>query len=68
MRTSRLNATCETANPKHPGSYLIMPMSSQQVGLTGFKGSIVRKVAADRSAPSPQESLIAIKAALESNQ
>jgi hypothetical protein len=58
----------ETADPSHPGFYLIMAMGSEQAGLTGFKGSIVRKVAVDRSASSLQKSLTAIKSALEHNQ
>jgi hypothetical protein len=55
----------DSADPKHPGFYLIMTMGSEQAGLTGFKGSIVRKVAVDRSASSLQKSLGAIKVALE---
>jgi hypothetical protein len=58
----------ETVDPKQPGFYLIMAMGSEQAGLTGFKGSIVRKVAVDRSASSLQKSLTAIKIALENNQ
>lgn len=53
----------DSANP--PGFYLIKTMGSEQAGLTGFKGSIVRKVAKDRSASSLQKSLAAIKEALE---
>ena len=58
----------EAVDPKQPGFYLIMAMGSEQTGLTGFKGSIVRKVAVDRSASSLQKSLMAIKDALENNQ
>lgn len=57
----------ETSDPAQPGFYLIMAMGSEQAGLTGFKGSIVRKVAVDRSASSLQKSLTAIKSALEHN-
>jgi hypothetical protein len=56
----------ETADSSGRGFYLIMAMGSEQAGLTGFKGSIVRKVAVDRSASSLQKSLMAIKNALES--
>jgi hypothetical protein len=56
----------EAVDPTQPGFYLIMAMGSEQAGLTGFKGSIVRKVAVDRSASSLQKSLMAIKDALES--
>jgi hypothetical protein len=45
-----------------------MAMGSEQSGLTGIKGSIVRKVAVDRSASSLKNSLMAIKTALEQNQ
>ena len=58
----------DNANTKQPGFYLVMAMGSEQAGLTGFKGSIVRKVAVDRSASSLQKSLTAIKAALENNR
>jgi len=47
------------------GFYLIKVMGSEQAGLTGFKGSIVRRVATDRSASSLQKSLATIKQALE---
>jgi hypothetical protein len=56
----------ETSDSSGRGFYLIMAMGSEQAGLTGFKGSIVRKVAVDRSASSLQKSLMAIKNALES--
>jgi hypothetical protein len=58
----------ENTKPGQPGFYLIKAMGSEQAGLTGFKGSIVRKVAVDRSASSLQKSLIAIKTAVEANQ
>jgi hypothetical protein len=56
----------ETPDFSGRGFYLIMAMGSEQAGLTGFKGSIVRKVAVDRSASSLQKSLMAIKTTLES--
>ncbi|HTN72476.1 MAG TPA: hypothetical protein VMO00_15460 [Methylomirabilota bacterium] len=55
-------------DPKQPGFYLIKFMGSEQAGLTGFKGSIVRKVAVSRSASSLQKSLMVIKDTLEKNQ
>jgi hypothetical protein len=58
----------EPPDPSRPGFYLIMAMGSEQAGLTGFKGSIVRKVAVDRSASSLKNSLMAIKGALEQSQ
>jgi hypothetical protein len=57
----------EATDPSHPGFYLVMVMGSEQAGLSGVKGSIVRKVAVDRSASSLQKSLAAIKSTLESN-
>jgi hypothetical protein len=55
----------EEAGPSRPGFYLIMAMGSEQAGLTGFKGSIVRKVAVDRSASSLKNSLMTIESVLE---
>ncbi|MFN8009729.1 MAG: hypothetical protein U0V70_22380, partial [Terriglobia bacterium] len=54
-------------DPQKPGFYLIQVMGSEQSGLTGFKGSIIRRVAVDRSVTSLQKSLAAIKATMESN-
>ena len=51
-----------------PGFYLVMVMGSEQAGLTGFKGSIVRKVATGKSASNLQKSLETIKNVLEQNQ
>jgi hypothetical protein len=53
-------------NPKRPGFYLIMLLSSEQAGLTGVKGSIVRKVAVGRSVSNLQDALETIKNTLES--
>ena len=53
---------------KQPGFYLIMAMGSEQAGLTGVKGSIVRKTAVGRSVSNLQKALTNIKATLESNQ
>ncbi len=55
-----------TGDSKDPGFYLIKEMGSEQAGLTGLKGSIVRKVATGRSASSLEKSLAAIKDILES--
>jgi hypothetical protein len=43
-------------------------MGSEQAGLTGVKGSIVRKVAVGRTASSLEKSLVAIKNILEAKQ
>jgi hypothetical protein len=53
---------------KQPGFYLIMAMGSEQAGLTGVKGSIVRKAAVGRSVSNLQNALTNIKNTLESNQ
>jgi hypothetical protein len=52
---------------KQPGFYLIMVMGSEQAGLTGAKGSIVRKVAVGRSVSNLEEALTTIKNTLEGN-
>jgi hypothetical protein len=49
-----------------PGIYLITLKGSQQAGLTGFKGGIVRKVAVDKTRSSLEKALAAIKVKLES--
>jgi hypothetical protein len=54
--------------PQSSGFYLIKVMASEQAGLTGMKGSIVRKVAVGKSVSSLQSSLAAIKSALEQSQ
>jgi len=52
---------------KRPGFYLIMAMGSEQAGLTGVKGSVVRKVAVGRSVSSLGEALKAIRSRLEAD-
>ena len=47
------------------GFYLITLKGSQQAGLTGFKGGIVRKVAVDKTRSSLERALGAIKQKLE---
>jgi hypothetical protein len=53
-------------DPKKSGFYLIMAMGSEQAGLAGPKGSIVRKAAVGRSISNLQNSLTAIRNTLES--
>jgi len=48
-----------------PGFYLVTLKGSEQAGLTGPKGSMVRKVAVDKTRSSLEKSLQAIKAQLE---
>jgi hypothetical protein len=60
-------AFCISDDPDSEGRgfYLIKAMGSEQAGLTGMKGSILRKVAVNRSASSLEKSLISIKNTLE---
>lgn len=58
----------ESGNSTQAGFYLIMVMGSEQAGLTGFKGSIIRRVAVDRSVSSLQATLTSIKNTLEQHQ
>ena len=50
---------------KRNGFYLITVKGSQQAGLTGIKGGIVRKVAVDKTRSSLQKALVAYKHKLE---
>lgn len=52
-------------NQKRPGIYLVTLKGSQQAGLTGLKGGIVRKVAVDKTRSSLEKALAAIKQKLE---
>jgi hypothetical protein len=56
----------DTQHPDHPGFYLITLKGSQQAGLTGIKGGIVRKVAVDKTRSSLEKALVSIKQKLES--
>jgi hypothetical protein len=58
----------EGADPRQPGFYLIKAMGSEQAGLSGAKGSIVRKAAVGRSVSNLQKALMAIRNMLEGNQ
>jgi len=53
-------------DPKQLGFYLIMAMGSEQAGLTGVKGSIVRKAAVGRSVSNLRNALASIRNTLES--
>jgi len=55
----------ESGDPEQPGFCLIKVMGSEQAGLTGAKGSIVRKVAIDRSVSNLRNALTTIKSVLE---
>jgi hypothetical protein len=55
----------DTDSPSQRGFYLITLKGSQQAGLTGLKGGIVRKVAVDKTRSSLERTLVAIKQKLE---
>jgi hypothetical protein len=55
-------------NAKEKGFYLMKAMGSEQAGLTGFEGSIIRKVVVSHSVSDLQKSLASIKDALEHQQ
>ena len=55
----------DTDGQNQRGFYLITLKGSQQAGLTGFKGGIVRKVAVDKTRSSLERALISIKKKLE---
>lgn len=63
-----LDLTFCIRDPKRPGFYLVKVMGSEQAGLTGFKGSIVRKSAVGRSVSSLEKSLASVKTILESKK
>ena len=55
----------DTARPGEHGFYLITMKASQQDGLTGFKGSIVRSLAVSKTRSALETTLTAIKKKLE---
>ncbi|HYR86754.1 MAG TPA: hypothetical protein VE422_21890 [Terriglobia bacterium] len=55
----------DSARPWEPGFYLITVKGSQQAGLTGLKGGVVRKVAVGKTRSSLETTLTAIKQKLE---
>ena len=57
----------DSDDPKQPGFYLIKAMGSEQAGLTGVKGSFVRKAAVGRSVSNLQKALTTIRNTLEGN-
>src|SRR5271157_1083992 len=58
----------EGDDPKPPGFYLIEALGSEQAGLSGPKGSIVREAAVGRAVSNLQKGLAALKNTLEGNQ
>jgi hypothetical protein len=54
-------------HPKQPGFYLINALGSEQAGLSGVRGSIVRKTAVGRAVSNLQKGLTALRNTLEGN-
>jgi len=63
-----LDLTVCVKDAQRPGFYIITVKGSTQAGLTGLKGSIVRKVAVDKTRSSLERVLVTIKQKLESQQ
>ena len=63
-----LDLTVCVKDSQRPGFYIITVKGSRQAGLTGLKGSIVRKVAVDKTRSSLERVLVTIKHNLESQQ
>ena len=61
-----LDLTVCIKDAQRPGFYIITVKGSKQAGLTGLKGSIVRKVAVDKARSSLERVLLTIKQRLES--
>jgi hypothetical protein len=61
-----LDLTICVKDAQRPGFYIITVKGSKQAGLTGLKGSIVRKVAVDKTRSSLERVLVTIKQKLES--
>jgi hypothetical protein len=55
-------------DPAGPGFYLLVVMGSEQAGLTGVTGSIIRHVAVGRSVSNLEEQLADIKSKLEAGK
>jgi hypothetical protein len=62
-----LDLTVCVRDAQRPGFYIITVKGSKQTGLTGLKGSIVRKVAVDKARSSLGRVLETIKQTLESH-
>ena len=58
----------DSDDPKQPGFYLIKALGSEQAGLSGAKGSIVRKAAVGRAVSNLQKGLAALRDTMQGNQ
>jgi hypothetical protein len=55
----------DTAGPESRGFYLITLKGSEQEGLTGLKGSMLRKIVVDKTRSSLEGALVSIKRTIE---
>jgi hypothetical protein len=55
----------DTARPESHGFYLLTLKGSEQEGLTGVKGSVLRKVVVDKTRSSLESALASIKRTVE---
>ena len=55
------------AAASQPGFYLLTLKGSQQEGLTGVKGSVLRRVVVDKTRSALESALASIKRALEAS-
>jgi hypothetical protein len=58
----------DSSDPKHQGFYLIRALGSEQGGLIGPKGAIVRRAAVSRAVSNLQEGLASIRDTIESQK
>jgi hypothetical protein len=58
---------CVRDQENRGGFYIVTVKGSQQAGLTGFQGGIVRKVAVDKTRSSLEKALTAMKQKLEAS-
>lgn len=54
-----------SGDPTKPGFYLVQILGSEQAGLSGLKGSMVRRIAVGKTVSSLQQSLVQTKTTLE---
>jgi hypothetical protein len=67
FRTALDLSVCVRDDPNQAGFYLIKALGSEQEGLSGPKGSIVRKAAVSRAVSNLQKGLAAIKDTIQGN-
>jgi hypothetical protein len=58
----------DSDNPKRPGFYLIKALGSEQAGLTGAKGTVVRKAAVGRAVSNLHNGLAVVRDTMQDNR